>query len=324
MTSKIAFVFPGQGSQSIGMLSELSQSFPQVAETFKAASEVLDQDLWQIAQAGPETLLNRTDITQPLMLAADIAVYRCWQISSDSKPELLAGHSLGEYAALVVAEALSFEEGIALVAKRGRYMQQAVPEGVGAMAAIVALSDEQINKICTDAAEGEIVAPANFNSIGQTVIAGNAAAVDRAIEIAKGVGAKIAKRIPVSVPSHCDLMQPAAEKFAKDLENTHFNAPVIDILHNADVSTHHDASAIREILARQLVAPVRWVETIETMQTEFAVDVLFECGPGKVLAGLIKRINRSLSVFSLGASLQQYQDAITFCKPQGDFTDDEY
>ncbi len=312
MSQSIAFVFPGQGSQSLGMLAELSQVFPQVVATFSEASAIVQRDLWQIAQQGPQEQLNQTEITQPLMLAADIAVYRCWQARTQVQPSVLAGHSLGEYAALVVAGVLSFADAVRLVAKRGEYMQAAVPAGAGAMAAIVGLSDQDLNQICEQVAQADVVAPANFNSIGQTVIAGEAAAVDRAIEAAKLAGAKIAMRIPVSVPSHCSLMQPAAEKLSEDLQGITLSVPKRVVLHNVNASACNQVSLIPALLVDQLVSPVRWVEIIQYMVTEYGINTIIECGAGKVLAGLIKRINRNLTVFSIGLSESHLQEAINF------------
>lgn len=306
----IAFVFPGQGSQSVGMLSELSAQFPQVIDTFNEASAVLQYDLWQIVQQGPEEKLNQTAITQPAVLAADIAVYRCWQAQTDYQPQVLAGHSLGEYAALVVAEVMTFSDAVALVAKRGEYMQAAVPAGVGAMAAIIGLDDTTLLSICDAVAEGEIVAPANFNSVGQTVIAGNTRAVERAVAAAKTAGAKIAKLIPVSVPSHCELMQPASVQLAGDLAKTHLLSPKLPVLHNVDVSVHDDIALIRELLVKQLTAPVRWVDTIQHMVNKYKIDTVLECGPGKVLTGLIKRIDQQLSTAAMGLSVEALQQVL--------------
>ncbi len=298
MTQKFAFLFPGQGSQSVGMLSELSADHTIVQETFAVASEVLGYDLWALSQSGPEEKLNQTAFTQPALLAADVAVWRCWQSMSDLKPSFMAGHSLGEYAALVCSGVLSFEEGIALVADRGRFMQEAVSPGVGAMAAVIGLDDAGVQALCDAASSKGLVSPANFNSIGQIVVAGEVAAVDYVIENAKSVGARMAMKIPVSVPSHCALMRPAAEKMADKLSQVDLKAPSIPVIHNADVKTHDDAQAIRDILIKQLVAPVRWVETIQLMQ-QLDIKHFFECGPGKVLAGLNKRISKALVTQSL-------------------------
>lgn len=293
MTAAFAFVFPGQGSQSLTMLHALAADFSCVVDTFAQASEVLGYDLWEVVQNGPEARLNQTEITQPAMLAADVAVYRCWEMATKLQPKLMAGHSLGEYAALVVAKALAFTDAVRLVAQRGAYMQQAVSAGVGAMAAIVGLNDRQVIALCHQAAQGEVVVPANFNSIGQIVISGEKPAVMRAIALAQSLGAKIAKQIPVSVPSHSPLMQSAQEKLAVNLAQTSFNVPQILVVHNAHVATEVQPARIRQVLLEQLTGPVRWVETIQKMHQE-GVSCFVECGPGKVLTGLIKRIERSV------------------------------
>lgn len=295
---KIGFHFPGQGSQSLGMLSELSQRFSIVEEIFEIASAVLDYDLWILTQDGPEEKLNQTEFTQPAMLAADFAVWECWKSVEGMDPQLLAGHSLGEYTALVVAEAMTLEAAIDVVALRGRAMQAAVPKDVGAMAAIIGLDDKSVLEICESAAEKAVVSPANYNSIGQTVIAGNAAAVDRAIILAKEKGAKMAKRIPVSVPSHCALMQPAAEALAKKLKTVDIQLPKIPVIHNVDVATHTQPDEIREALVEQLIYPVRWVETVLQMEKQ-GIELFVECGPGKVLAGLNKRVVKTIPTQSI-------------------------
>ena len=292
--NSIAVVFPGQGSQSVGMLTELAAASPVVRETFDAASTVLGYDLWALVQNGPEEDLGRTDRTQPAMLAADVAVWRAWRQRGGALPLAMAGHSLGEYAALVCAGALSFERAVDLVAQRGRFMQEAVPAGQGAMAAVLGLEDEQLVQICAEAAQGEVVEAVNFNSPGQVVVAGSAAAVERAIELARQAGAKRAVTLPVSVPSHCALMKPAAERMRLLLEETPFDAPQVSVLHNADVRAHDDAGSIRDALVRQLYSPVRWVESVRAMAALGARTVL-EFGPGKVLTGLNKRIDRELA-----------------------------
>jgi len=287
-------VFPGQGSQSVGMLSALAEVFPQVGETFAEASSVLGYDLWERVQNGPAERLNQTSCTQPAMLAAGVATWRCWQAKTDKVPALMAGHSLGEYTALVCAGAMDFRDAIALVEKRGEYMQSAVPEGVGAMAAILGLDDAQVEAVCREAAQGDVVSPVNFNSPGQVVIAGHAAAVERAMELAKQAGAKRALPLPVSVPSHCSLMEPAAQQLAEQLSGIPVRAPSIPVIHNVDALPHDDPDAIREVLAAQLHRPVRWVECVRAMHAQ-GVTTLVEAGPGKVLAGLTKRIEKSLA-----------------------------
>lgn len=295
---KIGFHFPGQGSQSLGMLSQLATEFSIVEELFEKASNVLNYDLWLLTQDGPEEKLNKTEYTQPALLAADFAVWSCWQSLSAPLPHFLAGHSLGEYAALVAAEVLTFEQAIELVALRGKAMQSAVAEGQGAMAAIIGLDDHKVFELCEAAAKGQVVSPANYNSIGQIVIAGDSKAVDRAIELAKSSGAKMAKRIPVSVPSHCALMRPAADELAKKLKQMAIAPPKIPVIHNVDVSIHSQSQEIVDALVEQLVFPVRWVETVEKMSQEGA-SLFIECGPGKVLAGLNKRITKQIPTESL-------------------------
>jgi [acyl-carrier-protein] S-malonyltransferase len=295
---RLAFVFPGQGSQSVGMLAELAQAYPAVKETFEEASAALSYDLWQLVRQGPETELNRTDRTQPAMLAAGVAVWRVWNGNGGAVPEILAGHSLGEYTALVCAEAFTFADTIRLVADRARFMQEAVPPGQGAMAAILGLEDERVIAVCKQAEQGEVVTAVNFNSPGQVVIAGTAAAVDRAVALAREAGAKRAVPLPVSVPSHCALMKPAAENMRRVLATTSMQRPVLPVLHNADVASHSEVEKIRDALVRQLYSPVRWVETIQAMERR-GVNIVIECGPGKVLAGLNKRIGRELTTLSV-------------------------
>ena len=295
---KLGFVFPGQGSQSIGMLQALADVQPQVKATFAEASEALGYDLWQLVSEGPEDELARTDVTQPVMLAAGVACWRVWTDAGGRRPEVLAGHSLGEYTALVCADALAFADGIRLVAERGRLMQAAVPAGSGAIAAILGLDDARVREVCNGAAQGEMVDPVNFNSPGQVVIAGHRAAVERAITAAKQAGAKRAVPLPMSVPSHCALMREAAEKLAQRLAQATMSTPAIPVIHNWDVAVHADAEGIRQALVRQLYNPVRWVETVQAMATR-GVDTLVECGPGKVLLGLNKRIDRGMKALGL-------------------------
>ncbi|MBL1261692.1 MAG: ACP S-malonyltransferase [Thiotrichaceae bacterium] len=312
MSKKVAFVFPGQGSQAIGMLSEIAAVNPIVEQTFAEASGVLGYDLWQLVQNGRDTELNQTDKTQPAMLAAGVAMYRVWQNIANVTPTVMAGHSLGEYSALVCSGAIPFTAAIDLVEKRGRFMQQAVPAGEGAMAAILGLDDALVIKCCEEAAEGEIISAVNFNSPGQVVVAGSAAAVERVTGIAKAAGAKRALMLPVSVPSHCELMRPAAEQIAPLLASIEITAPVIPVIHNTDVSTHQDADAIRDALLRQLYNPVRWVESVRQIAAS-DINTLVECGPGKVLAGLNKRIERRMTALPIfdPASLEKAIATVT-------------
>ncbi len=285
---KFAFVFPGQGSQSVGMLTAYGTAAP-ISETLAEGSDALGQDLAAMIADGPAELLNQTVNTQPAMLTAGVAVYRLWQSLGGPAPAMMAGHSLGEYTALVCAGALGFADAIKLVRLRAEAMQSAVPEGVGAMAAVLGLDDDAVRAVCAEAAEGEVLAAVNFNSPGQVVIAGHKAAVDRGCALAKAKGAKRALPLPVSVPSHCALMQPAAEKLRLALAEIEIKTPSVTVLHNADVASHADPAAIRDALARQLFSPVRWVETVQSFAAQ-GVQLVAECGPGKVLAGLNKRI----------------------------------
>lgn len=294
----LAFVFPGQGSQSVGMMAELAESFSVVKETFQTASNALGYDLWQVVSDGPADKLNDTTVTQPAMLAAGVAAYRVWSEKQGATPAVMAGHSLGEYTALVCSGSIDFSDAVSLVADRGRYMQEAVPSGHGAMAAILGLSDEDVIQACSDAAQGDVVSAVNFNSPGQVVIAGQAAAVERAVELAKGKGAKRAVMLPVSVPSHCQLMEPAAARLAERLSEIDIQVPLIPVLNNVDVNAAQDPDDIRQALKRQLFNPVRWVETIEQMKND-GVDTLVECGPGKVLIGLNKRIDRAMNAVAV-------------------------
>lgn len=296
---KFAMVFPGQGSQTVGMLAELASDYPIVQETFKQASEVLGYDLWQLVQEGPAEELNKTWQTQPALLTASVAVYRVWQQKyPELKPEVMAGHSLGEYSALVCAGVLDFQDAVKLVELRGKLMQQAVPEGTGAMYAIIGLDNDAIINACKQAEQGEVVSAVNFNSPGQVVIAGAKAAVERAAALCKEAGAKRALPLAVSVPSHCALMKPAADQLSVSLESITLKAPVVAVLNNVDVKAETDAVAIRNALVRQLYSPVRWTETVEKM-AQNGVEVLVEVGPGKVLNGLTKRIVDSLQAVSV-------------------------
>ena len=296
---KIAIVFPGQGSQSLGMLGDLAEIYPQIQATFQEASNTLGRDLWSLAQEGPTEEINQTKNTQPLILTASVAMWRVFQSILEINPESIAGHSLGEYTALVCAGSLDFIDAVKLVEQRAIFMQQAVPEGEGAMAAVLGLSVAELTSICDHASQGDIVSAVNFNAPGQVVIAGNTAAVNRAIELAKEQGAKRALPLPVSVPSHCALMMPAAEKLLETMADVSFSSPIIPVLHNTDVALHNDATEIKKALSKQLHTPVRWVETVEALVSS-GVDTVIECGPGKVLSGLNKRIEKSLALYSLG------------------------
>ena len=298
LNNKLAFVFPGQGSQSIGMLADLAASEPEVQNTFDKASEVLGFDLWDMVCNGPADELNKTHNTQPAMLAAGFAVWQVWCKHSGMRPGWIAGHSLGEYTALVCSDALTFEDAIRLVEKRGHYMQESVPAGTGAMAAILGLKDSQVIDVCTEVAENEVVAAVNFNAPGQVVIAGNLSAVERAMIAAKDAGAKRAVKLPVSVPSHCSLMIPAAEKLDVLMHDIPFEIPDVKLIHNVDVKSHNEPEVIRRILKEQLYKPVRWVDTIKFLYEQGVTDFI-ECGPGKVLMGLNKRIAKSASHFTM-------------------------
>ncbi|MBH2545193.1 ACP S-malonyltransferase [Serratia marcescens] len=308
--TQFAFVFPGQGSQTVGMLAELAAQFPIVEETFGEASSALGYDLWQLVQQGPAEELNKTWQTQPALLAASVAIFRVWQQQGGKAPALMAGHSLGEYSALVCAGVLDFKAAIRLVELRGKLMQEAVPEGTGAMYAIIGLDNDAIAKACEESAQGQVVSPVNFNSPGQVVIAGNKEAVERAGAACKAAGAKRALPLPVSVPSHCALMKPAADKLAVALQDITFNAPQMPVVNNVDVRTENDPEAIRSALVRQLYSPVRWTESVEFIAAQ-GVTSLLEVGPGKVLTGLTKRIVDTLTAAavndtaSLSAALEQ-------------------
>lgn len=285
----IAFIFPGQGSQSVGMLGALAEKYGEVQAAFAEASAGVGYDLWQTVAAGPAAHLNQTAVTQPAVLAADVACYRAWRSAGGPAPLWMAGHSLGEYAALVCAGALTLTEGAALVAARGRFMQEAVPEGHGAMAAILGLDDEAVRALCIAQAAGDVLTAANYNSPGQVVIAGTCAAVDRAVAAARAAGAKRALLLPVSVPSHCALMTAAATRLQERLAAVSIRAPAIRILHNYHVATADTPDDIRRALVQQLYSPVRWAETVTALMDR-GVSHFYECGPGKVLTGLAKRI----------------------------------
>lgn len=287
----LGFVFPGQGSQSKGMLSDIANEFDQVKHTYAEASQALGYDLWNLVQEGPEEVLAQTIHTQPALLAGSYAIWRIIQTKKNIQPVLLAGHSLGEYTALVCADAFSFQDAIRLVAARGQYMQEAIPMGQGALAAIIGLDDAVVAELCRKAqSNNEIISPANFNCPGQIVVSGNLPAVERVILLAKEAGARMAKLLPVSVPSHCALMKPAAEQLQKILETISIQKPRIPVVNNVDVALYDDAKSIREGLVKQLFMPVRWVETIQYF-THQGISHIIECGPGKVLTGLNKRIS---------------------------------
>ncbi len=309
----IAGIFPGQGSQSLGMLAELGTAFPEVRETFQSASDVLGRDLWQMAQEGPEAALNSTDNTQPLMLAAGIAVWNVWLKQGGCQPVAVAGHSLGEYSALVAAGVLDFADAISLVAERANLMQSAVAEGEGAMAAILGLEDAQIMAACEQAANGEVVEAVNFNSPGQVVIAGGAAAVERAIQTATEMGAKKAIKLSVSVPSHCALMKPAAEKLSVRLANSTFAIANMPVLHNVDATARSNAAETRTALEQQLYRPVRWVDTVQALQNAYGVTAAIEFGPGKVLTGLSRRIDRKLGAVCIHDT-KTLEEALKLCE----------
>ncbi|HEA18396.1 MAG: ACP S-malonyltransferase [Pseudoalteromonas prydzensis] len=293
MAQKIALVFPGQGSQSVGMLSELLEQSDVVKATFAEASAALGYDLAALVLNGPEQQLNQTHRTQPALLTASVAIYRQWLAANPDAEVTMAGHSLGEYSALVCADVLSLSQAVKLVENRGLYMQEAVPAGVGSMAAIIGLGDDEIKAACDASAQGEVVAPVNYNSPGQVVIAGHKAAVDRASEACKEAGAKRALPLSVSVPSHCELMKPAAEKLAADLAALTFSTPKCDVINNVDVTAANSADAIKDALVRQLYSPVRWTETVQALVAQ-GITQSYEFGPGKVLTGLAKRIDKAM------------------------------
>ncbi len=300
VSASLAFVFPGQGSQSVGMLAELASAHGEVKAAFDEASQGAGVDLWQISQQGPEAQLNSTEHTQPALLAASVAVWRVWQKQGGAQPARLSGHSLGEYSALVCAGALSLHEAAALVAERGRLMQAAVPAGVGAMAAIIGGDDAQIAAVCEEVAQGQVVAPANYNSPGQLVIAGNAEAVDRALAKLAELGVKKAVKLAVSVPSHCALMREAADRLGERMASIDWQSPAIPVVQNAEAKAYDSLDDIRGALQRQLYLPVRWTECVQALAAGGATQVA-ECGPGKVLSGLIKRIDKSVQSRAIGA-----------------------
>ena len=297
MSANLAFVFPGQGSQTVGMLAEMGDQYPLIKQTFAEASESLGYDLWALCQQGPAEALNQTDKTQPAILTASIALWRVWQANTQVQPAFVAGHSLGEYSALVAAGSLSLAQAVKLVERRGQLMQQAVPAGTGGMAAILGLDDADVQAACAESAQGEVVSAVNLNAPGQVVIAGSAAAVERAIEACKARGAKRAMPLPVSVPSHCALMQPAAEQFAESLAAVQWNMPSIQLVQNVTADIAPDVATLEQNLLAQLYSPVRWVETMVLLDAQGVTQVV-ECGPGKVLSGLNKRCIKGVSTFN--------------------------
>lgn len=297
MKDSLACVFPGQGSQRVGMLAGLAAVEPLVRETFAEASEALGYDLWQLAQTGPQEELNLTERTQPLILTASVASWRLWCARGGARPAFMAGHSLGEFSALVCAGSIAFADAVRLVRNRGAYMQQAVPVGQGAMAAVLGLDDEQIEQACAEAAGSEVVAAVNFNAPGQVVIAGHTAAVERAIEACKARGAKRAMPLPVSAPFHTSLMAPAGERLARDMAEVRIGVPEIPVIHNVHARAETDAALIRGLLERQIHSPVQWTASVRHM-VESGVTKVVEIGPGKVLCGLCKRIDGSLACYA--------------------------
>lgn len=295
---KSAFIFPGQGSQSVGMLATAAEHWPIIEQTFSEASQVLGYDLWQLCQKGPAEELNQTTITQPALLASSVALWRQWFVAGGPRPDYVAGHSLGEYSALVAAESLNFFDAIKLVRLRGELMQAAVPAGEGRMAAILGLDDADVVAACEEAANGDVVSAVNFNAPGQVVIAGSSAAVERAVEACKTRGARKAMPLPVSVPSHCALMKGAADELAAALDDVSFNDAVIPVIQNVNASAETDADTLKANLVRQLHSPVLWTDSVRTLVAR-DVRAAVECGSGKVLAGLIKRIDRNLSVYGI-------------------------
>lgn len=296
--SNLAMVFPGQGSQKIGLLAELAESFGSVQDTFSEASDVLGYDLWSLAQNGSQEDINLTERTQPLLLTASVALWRIWRAQGGAVPAYLSGHSLGEWSALVCAGVVEFPAAVKLVQQRGKFMQEAVPAGQGAMAAIIGLADEAIVKACADAAQGAVVAPVNYNSPGQVVIAGQSAAVERAMAACKEAGAKRALPLPVSAPFHTSLMRPAAERLEAQIQATAFQAPEIPVVHNVTAGAEADPERVKALMVEQIYSPVRWVECVQALRAQ-GVETTLECGPGKVLSGLNKRIDKALTALAM-------------------------
>jgi malonyl CoA-acyl carrier protein transacylase len=295
--SNLAFVFPGQGSQKIGMLSALAELYPVVQTTFAEASEALGYDTWDMIQNGQQEDINLTERTQPLLLTSSIAIWKIWNQESGAMPAMMAGHSLGEWSALVAAGTVAFADAVKLVRMRGAFMQEAVPLGQGAMAAIIGVDDETIRQVCAESAGDEVVSAVNYNSPGQVVIAGNASAVERAIEGLKAAGAKRAMPLPVSAPFHTSLMKPAADRLAEHIEATRFQSPAVPVVHNVDGDTQSDAATIKKLMIEQIYHPVLWVDCMQGL-VKGGIDTVVECGPGKVLAGLAKRIDKSLTAYN--------------------------
>ncbi|MEN4952808.1 ACP S-malonyltransferase [Stenotrophomonas sp. TWI819] len=296
--TNLAFVFPGQGSQSLGMLAELAELHPQIREAFIEASDGAGVDLWALSQGGPEEMLNRTEYTQPALLAASIGVWRAWNAVGGVQPAVLAGHSLGEYTALVAAGALTLRDGAHLVRLRGQLMQEAAPTGVGAMAAVLGAEDALVVEVCEQAAGSQVVVPANYNSPGQIVIGGDAAAVDRALALLAEKGVRKAVKLAVSVPSHTPLMREAANRLAETMAGLDWRAPALPVVQNVDARVHDGVDAIRQALVQQLYLPVQWTGCVQALAAR-GVTRVAECGPGKVLSGLIKRIDKSLDARTL-------------------------
>ena len=301
MSNNIAFVFPGQGSQHAGMLSDVAVESAIVQQCFSEASEVLGYDLWDLCQNDPDSSLAKTEITQPALLTASVSLWRLWQDRSNVKPSMMAGHSLGEYSAMVCSGAIGFSDAVKLVQSRGQYMQAAVPQGVGGMAVIIGLNDADVVAACEEAAQGQVVSAVNYNSPGQIAIAGNAEAIERAMVIAKDKGAKRAMPLAVSVPSHCALMEPAAKQLALDLESIEIKTPSITVVQNVTAEPCGEPGQIRANLVAQLYSPVRWAESVQLMAGK-GIDTLVEAGPGKVLCGLAKRIDRSITAYPIAES----------------------
>lgn len=311
MNNQLAFVFPGQGSQSVGMMADLNEAHPVVKETFDEASETFGRDMWALVQNGPDTELAQTEITQPVMFVSGVAAWRAWCQATEVRPSVMAGHSLGEYSAYVCADAISLQQGVELVKRRGELMRDACPGGQGKMAAIIGLDDEKAIAVCADAAQGQVVQAVNFNAPGQVVIAGHAEAVDRAVELAKQAGAKKAMPLAVSVPCHSDLMKPASEELAIKLNETQISKPAIPVVNNVDAKIELDPEAIRQKLITQLYSPVLWVASVNAMVAQ-GITQTVECGTGKVLCGMNKRISRQLKVSTL-------QDQSGFAATLADF-----